>query len=714
MTEAAPSLGSRPFALFPDGRNVYWTEGHLRAADCLRSGIARMAPITLLTGEPGTGKTSLVQHLEASAPDAVTIGTLDLSAGGNLCASVLAAFGRDAAAGTADPTEAFRSFVCEEHALGRRAVLVVDEAQSGSTQDLERLRQLSNIQCGADVGFLLILVGDGALRERLALAAHRQLVNRIGSDFHLPPMLPEETAGYIRYRLEAAGAPPGLFEGEALAAIHAATGGIPRTVNILCDLSLEAAARSGSAGVAARIVEAVLAEARRNNTFLSFSLGAPAVASAPGTEGASGAPLADGRAALPQAKAAAGGRASAEPEPEPAPRTEADQSAQGGPRVRAQDAAPKAPIGGGAGAPSPLAEARQTRAPEEASGTETTVPLQILAVRALASLPEFESDGGGSSRKAAKTGRKPGERPETAPAGVAADTRGAVRRRALGELSLSHRKWRLLASAGAAAAVAVMGLAVVPTVMTGPAGAAMEATAPMDAGSAVPSEPVEADRLAPTQAPAGSTTPEEAWSASVDNTATASSAVSDLPPPTPVDRSADFVLTPDELFRTALELAFVDREAAAVAFARAGIGGHPRAAYYLGQVYEAGDGVPVDLALSRAWYARAAETIPGAARRLEAIPEPEGDAAIGAPALLWGSRNPDGTVELVWTSAEGGDPDGYLVQLAATADGAPIHAEHVAVSAARLEPPAEAAYWRVRALGADGRNAVSEWGRIAF
>lgn len=170
--------------------------------------------------------------------------------------------------------------------------------------------------------------------------------------------------------------------------------------------------------------------------------------------------------------------------------------------------------------------------------------------------------------------------------------------------------------------------------------------------------------------------------------------------------------TANAQYLAALDLAETAPEAAAVGYARAALSGHERSAYYLGQIYETGEGVPVDHALARIWYNRAASQIAGAAARLEDLqPSAEGG-AITAPIPLFSKKMPDGTVELIWTSGEGADPTAYRIELSSTFSDTALYSGQVRSSAIRLRPPQAARTWRVVALDRNGREVASPWMEI--
>jgi hypothetical protein len=153
----------------------------------------------------------------------------------------------------------------------------------------------------------------------------------------------------------------------------------------------------------------------------------------------------------------------------------------------------------------------------------------------------------------------------------------------------------------------------------------------------------------------------------------------------------------DDLYSLALDLAMADRETSAIAFARAAAREHARAAYYIAQLYETGDGVPLNLGLARAWYI--ASGMPESDARLVPLDASAGAGNTAAPRLLSAARTSDGYLELVWTSATGGPGIDFLVEIYEDLARAPVVAESLDRSALRLEAPAGELFWRVIARG---------------
>lgn len=268
-------LTERPFSLVPDPAFVYWSGTHTRAYTILEFGLLTRAPITLVTGDVGTGKTTLVHHLLNSMSTEVRAGLVANAHGdrSELLRWVLLAFGVPAGPHESyvDHFARFQDFLISEYAEGRRVVLIFDEAQNLAIDSLEELRMLTNINSNKDELLQLILVGQPELRAVVQRPEMTQFAQRISSAYHLSPMDAETVQRYIEHRLQVVGATAQIFSPEACAYVHAKTGGVPRLINKLCDLSMVYAFTKGEVWVDADTVEQVV------NDGVYFAVGTPAL-----------------------------------------------------------------------------------------------------------------------------------------------------------------------------------------------------------------------------------------------------------------------------------------------------------------------------------------------------------------------------------------------------------------------------------------------------
>lgn len=242
-------FSDRPFSLSPDPDFLFWSKAHIRAKAVLEYGVMTRAPLTVVSGEVGTGKTTLIQSLLRNIEDDVTVGLISNARGdrGDLLRWVLGAFDVPAPEGADYVTlfQTFQDFVLAEYAAGRHVVLIVDEAQNLGADALEEMRLLTNINSGKDELLQIIMVGQPELRDMICQPRLRQLAQRVTATYHLEPMDLKTTIDYVTHRLTHVGGTGEEFTEEALRHIHEEAAGIPRMVNKLCDLALVYASSAG-------------------------------------------------------------------------------------------------------------------------------------------------------------------------------------------------------------------------------------------------------------------------------------------------------------------------------------------------------------------------------------------------------------------------------------------------------------------------------------
>lgn len=241
MYEKFYQLKERPFTIVPNPGYLYMSGKHKLALSHLRYGLMEGTGFVVLTGGIGTGKTTLLRFMLERIGKAVDVALVfNTNVSGE---ELLRLVVREFEAGEPGPDKAANLAMLNDHLIGlygrgRHAVLIVDEAQNLSRDALEEVRLLSNLQGASRPLLQIVLAGQPELRRKLADPSLTQLAQRITSTFHLPSLDLEETKHYIRYRLAQAGGNPLLFEQGAVDAVHDASAGVPRVINILCDAAL--------------------------------------------------------------------------------------------------------------------------------------------------------------------------------------------------------------------------------------------------------------------------------------------------------------------------------------------------------------------------------------------------------------------------------------------------------------------------------------------
>lgn len=252
----------RPFTLVPDPTFIYWSDQHKRAFSVLEFGILSRAPITMITGAVGCGKTTLLRQLLHVIQSDSVVGLISNAQGdrGELIQWVLHSLGVrfDTGIGYVAQFQILQDFLISTYAEGKRVVLIFDEAQNLSKESLEELRMLTNINSNKDELIQLVLVGQNELREVIKRPELRQLAQRIAASFHLRPLSQSAVQDFIVHRLRVAGGTGDEIDEGARALIYEVAQGIPRLVNQICDMALLYAWSADSTVVDAKVVQAVI------------------------------------------------------------------------------------------------------------------------------------------------------------------------------------------------------------------------------------------------------------------------------------------------------------------------------------------------------------------------------------------------------------------------------------------------------------------------
>ncbi|MBU1190447.1 MAG: AAA family ATPase [Gammaproteobacteria bacterium] len=236
-------LDSKPFSISPDPRFLFLSDRHREALAHLLYGVGEGGGFVQLTGEVGTGKTMLCRTLLEQLPDSVDVALIlnpklsgfELVA--TICDELKVAYPRD--------TQSLKVLIdhlnhhlLDSHAAGRRTILILDEAQNLSTEVLEQIRLLTNLETAQAKLLQIILIGQPELQTLLARNELRQLAQRITARYHLGSLGREETRTYITHRLRVSGGHADLFTPQAMDEVHKLSTGVPRLINVICDRAL--------------------------------------------------------------------------------------------------------------------------------------------------------------------------------------------------------------------------------------------------------------------------------------------------------------------------------------------------------------------------------------------------------------------------------------------------------------------------------------------
>jgi type II secretory pathway predicted ATPase ExeA len=255
-----------PFQLLPDPSFLYMSKDHGMALTLLRYSILNKQGFTAITGEVGSGKTTLINQILDEMDDDVTIGLINFTHNsfGELSEWVLMAYGLDYRDKTkVELYDEFVKFLIEEFREGRRVVLIIDEAQNMEPRVLEELRMLTNVNAQKEYLLHLIIIGQPELKATLQKPEMRQLTQRISVFYHLGHLSLKETRAYIAHRLSVAGGRADLFTEDAIEAIWEVAHGVPRIINTLCDLALVYGFSAGADRIDLSLAQEVLEDRSR-------------------------------------------------------------------------------------------------------------------------------------------------------------------------------------------------------------------------------------------------------------------------------------------------------------------------------------------------------------------------------------------------------------------------------------------------------------------
>jgi general secretion pathway protein A len=259
-------LSEKPFAITPDPRYLYLSERHAEALAHLLYGINESGGFIQLTGEVGTGKTTVVRTLLSRVPHHADVAVIlnprvtPVEFLLTICEELGLTISDADRNSVKQMVDALNQRLLAAHADGRRIIVIVDEAQNLSAEVLEQVRLLTNLETPTQKLLQIILIGQPELRELLDRTELRQLAQRITGRYHLEPLSLEESRGYVRHRLRVAGAAEEIFTPSALTEVHRVAAGIPRVINVTCDRALLGAYTQETRKVTATLVRRAAGE----------------------------------------------------------------------------------------------------------------------------------------------------------------------------------------------------------------------------------------------------------------------------------------------------------------------------------------------------------------------------------------------------------------------------------------------------------------------
>jgi type II secretory pathway predicted ATPase ExeA len=676
------------------------TAQHKQLVEALLTAARKSFPLVTLTGPEGVGKTVFIHRLVAATPPDLAVG--ELSTESVERNGLIRVTTSDEPATTfeigASIPDKFMVFLEGQRRLSRHLLLIMDNAEKVTDDVVDALNSLVQLRSDGVPSLTMLLAGSPDLLPLLYGPEFGTLIRQRGVNFRFLPMTAEETAAYVRQRLKTANLNTETFEETAVEAIHQEAGGLPKQVNMLCSLAMAAMSREGKQTVDRARIDVLIDQVHGKKEPRKATKGAP-------IESAS------------EAEQQKEKTLNVEEIPE-----EYDHIHQFIKPCEFVFLARDQPE-----AFSP--EIRPRIIHRSDSGRSVTAGVSSRPAR----------DGPSRPALVSHYGRVPPDLTQDSVASadaLSAQTPIATPTptRRLSLFAGGRPAYSLLSGV---AAVALVGFVVLSTIGgeysgDSPLGESGDPDAFGTAALSTSGPPSAVDLSSPARDPMDVSVlrdatddavllsqpggrgadpgPAEVWQDTggwLENSVFAVGGSGTAPP----DRDGAV-----RLFRKGLELSVQDPTAAAVAFSRAAIRGHSRSAYYLGQIYETGDGVPADNALAREWYVLAGD-LARARERLDEISERRGifeersDTSRGATVqLTFAERSETGVIDLVWTGSLGTGSTGYVVELAEEPNALPVLRAIASVSALRLlYPDVNEVWWRV--VAGEG-SIASDWQRV--
>jgi general secretion pathway protein A len=271
MYESFYGLKEKPFNLTPDPAYFYLSQTHKNAYSHLEYAVAENKGFVVITGEIGSGKTTLIRYLLKNVTMDVNVGLINNTHlfPGHMLKLICKEFELNVnKIGTFELQEIFYGFLLNEYAHRKRVVLIIDEAQNLTAESLEEIRMLSNLESEKTHLLQIILIGQPGLKDNLRVEGLEQFTQRVSVTYHLDRLGMKEAVNYINFRLQKAGAQnANIFRPEAIEAIYKYSRGIPRVINILCDTALLYGYAEGLKEIGEKLIISIINDRKRSGIY---------------------------------------------------------------------------------------------------------------------------------------------------------------------------------------------------------------------------------------------------------------------------------------------------------------------------------------------------------------------------------------------------------------------------------------------------------------